>query len=133
MIKLTNKEASDLLSPIATKLFIDSNRPFPNRDSFLLEDIVDIIQKRLKPYHKKFREIVESYGGTIIDGGHIIYDTPENQALAEKDLIELNETQLEYTFEPITVKDDWPRLSIAEAKILKPLIQRNGNHEGHSG
>lgn len=132
MIKLTNKEASDILSPLAMGLFSDSKRPFPNKDIFLLLDIVEVIEKRLKPYHKRFREIVHKYEGTILDSGHIIYEDPEKKKLAVNDLIELNETQLEYNFEPLKRKEDWPKLSLAEAKILKPLM-RNGNNERHSG
>lgn len=97
MIKLKNKDAFALISPVAQRLFTDSRRPFPVRDTFLLLDIVQQIQDRAEKI--KSKEL-----------------TPE-------ELKEFEEIELEYHGEKLTISDDWPKLSVQEAMILKPLIK----------
>lgn len=98
MIKLNNKEASILISPAAQRLFSDNRRPFPVRDTFLLLDIIRQIEDRLKPYRDKLQ--------------------------TEDDYKEFEKIEFEYSFNPITIKDDWPKLSVQEAMILNPIIKK---------
>lgn len=125
MIKLTNREAHELHTPIAVRLFSDPRRPFPTKDAFLLLDIVDTVKDRVERYHEQFRKIVSEYNGTFDPNGAVRYVTEEESKDATEKIKELNEIELEYPIEPLIMNDDWPRLSLAEASILKPLI-KNG-------
>ena len=131
MIRLTNNQAQALLSKAAVNLFADSTRPFPTKDIFNILDLVEMVEKRNRTYLKQYRKIIEDNKGVIGDDQKIKYASDEDKNKAIEQLIELNEAKLEYQFEPLDIKDDWPRLSLAEASILKPLI-RNGKNEGHS-
>ena len=125
MIKLKNKEASALLSPTAQMLFSDSKRQFPVKDSFLILDLIKMIEERLKPFNEKIKEIISEYNGLILPDGRIKFPPDKNSNEALNKISELNNTELEYSFEKLTIKDSWPKLSVQEAHILQPIISRD--------
>ena len=132
MIKLSNDEQQALLSKAAVRLFTDSNRPFPTKDIFQILDLIELIEKRSKTYREQFKKIIDDHNGKVDDRNNVTYETDEDKAKAIEKILELNAATLEYNFEPLTVDDKWPNLTLAEASILKPLI-RNGKNEGYSG
>lgn len=125
MIKLKNKEASALLSPTAQMLFSDSKRQFPVKDSFLLLDLIKMIEERIKPFNEKIREIVIKYNGVILPNGSIKLPPDNESEIAINEISELNNVELEYSFEKLKIKDNWPNLSVQEAHILEPIISRD--------
>ena len=122
MIKLSNKQASALISSVAQMLFSDNRRPFPIRDAFLLLDLTKNIEQRIKPYRAKFSDIVNESGGVILPDGSIKIEDEEKRFEAKKMLSELNDIELEYPGEQLKITDEWPKLSVQEASILQPLI-----------
>lgn len=124
MIKLSNKQASALISPVAQMLFSDNRRPFPIRDAFLLLDLTKNIEQRIKPYRDKFSDIVNESGGVILPDGSIKIEDEEKRFEAKKMLSELNDIELEYPGEQLKITDEWPKLSVQEASILQPLISK---------
>lgn len=124
MIKLSNKQASALISPVAQMLFSDNRRPFPIRDAFLLLDLTKNIEQRIKPYRDKFSDIVNKSGGVILPDGSIKIEDEEKRFEAKKMLSELNDIELEYPGEQLKITDEWPKLSVQEASILQPLISK---------
>lgn len=124
MIKLSNKQASALISPVAKILFSDNQRPFPIRDAFLLLDLTKNIEQRIKPYRDKFSDIVNKSGGVILPDGSIKIEDEEKRFEVKKMLSELNDTELEYPGEQLKITDEWPKLSVQEASILQPLISK---------
>ena len=124
MIKLSNKQASALISPVAKILFSDNRRPFPIRDAFLLLDLTKNIEHRIKPYRDKFSDIVNKSGGVILPDGSIKIEDEEKRFEAKKMLSELNDIELEYPGEQLKITDEWPKLSVQEASILQPLISK---------
>jgi len=124
VIKLSNKQASALISPVAQMLFSDNRRPFPIRDAFLLLDLTKNIEQRIKPYRDKFSDIVNESGGVILPDGSIKIEDEEKRFEAKKMLSELNDIELEYPGEQLKITDEWPKLSVQEASILQPLISK---------
>jgi hypothetical protein len=123
MIKLTNRQASALLSPTAQLLFNDPNRNFPVKDTFVLADILQSIDSRIKVYREQLKKIIEANGGEIADDGKITYSKDGDSEKALKEMEELNDIELEYPGRLLKINNDWPKLSLQEAIILKPLIK----------
>lgn len=127
MIKLTNQQAAQLNSPIIANLMQDTARPFPMTDAFKLSDILQTITTRLRNYHETSRKIVEDRTGTIDPKtGLITYLEPDQGEEANKMLQELNEVELEYQGDKLKPTEDWPKLTLAEASLLRPIID-NGS------
>ena len=122
MIKLTNKEASMLLSPVAQRLFTDHRRPFPTRHTFMILDLVNNIESRIELYRKQTHEVIEKYNGVIKSDGSVACTSEKDTLELSEKLRELNDIQLEYPGELLTM-EDWPKLSVQEAMILKPLLK----------
>lgn len=123
MIKLTNKEASALLSPVAQRLFSDSRRPFPVRDTFLILDLINSIEPRNKTFNTQLSEIVKKYDGEILPTGSVKLKDESKRSELEGKIDELSKIELEYPSEKLTITDGWPNLSVQEAHILKPIIE----------
>ncbi len=123
MIKLKNKEASYLLSPVAQRLFSDNRRPFPAKDTFLILDLIGIIEPRIKQYNQKVSEIVSENDGEILPTGAIKLKDESKRIEVESKIEELSQIELEYPGEKLRITDGWPNLSVQEAHILKPIIE----------
>ena len=123
MIKLKNKEASHLLSPVAQRLFSDSRRPFPAKDTFLILDLIGSIEPRIKQYNQKVSEIVSENDGEILPTGALKFKDESKRAEVESKIEELSQIELEYPGEKLRITDGWPNLSVQEAHILKPIIE----------
>lgn len=124
MIKLSNKEASALLSPIANVLFNDPNRKFPITVSFTILDIIQEAEKRIKLFRDKVKEIIEQNNGEIEENGEYKFKVVEDRKKAEDEISSLSSLEFEYSGDFLEITEDWPKLSIQEAYILKPLIKR---------
>lgn len=122
MIKLTNAQAAAINTDIIAKLFNDNSRQFPITDAFKLADVLQEIQKRLKVYYVKQKEIIESHGGKIHENGAVTYPKPEDQLRAAQGIAELNSIELEYPGSKLQMTHEWPKLSLAEATVLRPLV-----------
>lgn len=122
MIKLTNAQASAFNSPIIQKLFQDENRHFPMADAFLLSDVIKGIQDRLKAYFDQMRAIVEANHGTIDEQGRVTYGENGHAQKAAEEIAALNDIALEYIGDKVKPSSDWPKLSLAEALILNPIL-----------
>ena len=122
MIKLTTGQASAFNSPVIGKLFSDQTRQFPIKDAFQLSDVVQQIQSRLGAYNEQLRGIIEKQGGTIHPDGKIVYEDPEGAQKAQAQINLLNEAEIELPGEKLTIDDDWPKLTLAEATILGAII-----------
>lgn len=129
MIKLTNQQASAFNSPKITQLFEDDSAKFPVDIAFKLADMLSQIQSRLPTYHQKARKIVEGHGGKVDPKGLVTYPDFEKQKAAEIDMLKLNAVEIEIHGEPVKVDESWPKIGLAEALILKPLISMNGIKE----
>lgn len=123
MLKLTNLEASFLVSPIMHQLYSDPARQFPTETSFALADLVICIETRIDAYHKKFREIVTAHKGVIESSGRITYPDENSLMAAKAELEKINAITLEYPCDLIERTDEWPKLAVNEAKILKPILR----------
>lgn len=128
MIKLTNKQCDLLLSPLAQNLFTDQKRSFPTEIAFKLLDIITCIRSRIVSYHETFREIVEENDGIIEANGNIKYPSEEKKTAANNSLEILASIEIEINGFKLVVDDSWPKLSIAEAQILKPLIKEDNKN-----
>lgn len=122
MFKITNGQASAFNSSIIGKLFSDQSRQFPVADSFRLSDLVQLIQDRMRTYNEQVRKIVTANRGEILPDGRVDYEKFDDQVTANKQIMELNAVEIEIAGEKLKIKDDWPNLSLAEATILKAII-----------
>lgn len=127
MIEITNAELSGFLNPIVSNLFNDPEREFPIDDAFKLADLLSQIQQKAQIYQSQARKIIEGHGGKINPDGGVEY--PENTKLSDvqKDLGILNSVVVQFPGERIKLKkDSWPKLTLMEAFILKPIVE-NGD------
>jgi hypothetical protein len=95
MIKLKNTEIFNLLSTNLDSLSL----PVPDafKIAVLLNDLVPMIK---------------------------IYNEQVPKLKTDEEIRQLNDAETEFNFELLEIADDWPKLSIKEAKILLPLIKR---------
>jgi hypothetical protein len=96
MIKLKNTEIFGLLS-----MDIDSIN-LPCDSAFKIAALINDLIPKIKIYNEHASKIKG--------------DQEKLQAL--------NMAETEYNFEKLTIDDQWPKLSLKEAKILLPLIKR---------
>lgn len=122
MITLTNAQAVAFSSPIMSALFNDKDRQFPTVDAFKLSDLFMQVETRVQAYRQKQRELIESNNGIIEKSGRVTYPTQGDELIVASELAKLNAVELEYNGSKLTMSDDWPNLSLAEATILRPLI-----------
>ena len=126
MIKIKNGEASAFNSQAIADLFSNDARQFPVEDAFRLLDMIDSIQKRLETYHKTVKRIIDDHQGKVDGKGRITYPNMENQESAQQKIMSLNEIEIEIAGERINPNDQWPKLTLTEAAILRPLL-KNGH------
>lgn len=123
MIRLTNSQSSALMTPIIQKLFDDETRTFPIQDAFKLTDLLTAVQGRMKAYFEQVQKIAKEDGAKIGTNGAISGLSID----AQKKIAELNQVELEYNCDKLDITDDWPKLSLSEASILRPLLNLNGD------
>lgn len=129
MIKITNQQLSAFNSQIINKLLDDDNRVFPVEDAFRIADFIQQIQSRMRVYHERARKIVLAAGGKVDDKGQVTYDDPGGFQKADQDIRRLDAVEVELTGESIKMSPDWPKLSLKEALILRPLLSLNGTQK----
>lgn len=129
MFKITNAQASAFTSPTMAKLFNDENRQFPIEDAFKLSDMIQQIQTRLEPYMVSLRKIINMYGGIVADNGIVTYPNNEQRVKAEVEVNKLNAIEVEYPGDLLTPSEGWPKLTLAEATILKPILNGKTNQQ----
>lgn len=122
MIILTNGQASAFNSDIIIKLFSDSDRQFPIPDAFRISDTIQQIQNRLPAYKIQLKKIIEENGGIIDPSGSVNYPDQEKASNAQRQVDELNKVEIKIPADPIKIGLDWPALTLAEATILRPLL-----------
>ena len=122
MIKITNGQASALSAQIIADLFADPARQFPVADAFHLSDAIQLIQARVPAYKKQLRKIIEDNGGMIDAKGLISYADDEGAEIAQKQIDQLNAIEIEIAVDPVAISSQWPKLNLAEATILRPLL-----------
>lgn len=125
MIKIKNGEASAFNSPAIANLFNNDQRQFPVDDAFQLLDMINSIQIRLEPYHQTVKKIISEHHGKVDGKGKISYPDPQSQESARKKIETLNDIEIEITGNRLNPTEDWPKLTLTEAAILRPLL-KNG-------
>lgn len=111
------------MTPIIQKLFDDETRTFPIQDAFKLTDLLTAVQGRMKAYFEQVQKIAKEDGAKIGTNGAISGLSID----AQKKIAELNQVELEYNCDKLDITDDWPKLSLSEASILRPLLNLNGD------
>lgn len=122
MFKITNGEASAFNSPVLAKLFTDENRKFPIEDAFKLSDMIQVVVARMEPYRTALKKIIAEQDGEADENGFVRYPSEESRDRAKEEIDRLNAIENEYPGELITPGAGWPNLTLAEATILRPLL-----------
>lgn len=124
MIKITQGHAHLIInSPVAGKLFNDDKKQFPLKSALIIADFIEQIKSRQQAYIDTVKKIVKKYNGITSHDGSIAYDDPLNRDRAGKEISEINQVEIELNGEQLTIDDDWPKLTLAEASLLKPFIK----------
>lgn len=124
MIKLTNAQVAAFQSPIMAKLFTDETRQFPIEDAFRISDFMGGLAVHQTAYNDTLRSTIEKHEGKIDPTtGAITYPSPANQDAATKEVEKLNSVVVECAGDKIKPNEDWPKLNLAEASILKPITK----------
>lgn len=121
--KITNGEAGAFNSPVIGKLFQSEDRQFPIADAFRLSDMIKCIQDRMGTYRDQAQKIIEKHTGIAAPNGMVTYKDPSKMPEAQKEIDILNKVEIEIPGEKVKMRPDWPKLSLAEATILRPLIK----------
>lgn len=119
---LTNGQASAFNSNVIAKLFSDSDRQFPIPDAFRISDTIQLIQNRLPAYKIQLKKIIEDNGGVVDSSGIVNYPDAAKASNAQKQVDELNKIEIKIPVDPIDVGPQWPALTLAEATILRPIL-----------
>lgn len=122
MFKITMGQASSFNSPVIASLFSDGNKKFPISDGFKLLDFMDQARSKMKRYQEEVRSVIDKNSGDVAETGQVTYPSIELQESAIKEIGELNETEIELTGDKVVPSLEWPKLSLAEMTVLKPLI-----------
>lgn len=122
MIMLTNGQASAFNSNVIAKLFSDSDRQFPIPDAFRISDTIQLIQNRLPAYKIQLKKIIEDNGGVVDASGIVNYPDAAKASNAQEQVDELNKIEIKIPVDPIDVGPQWPALTLAEATILRPIL-----------
>lgn len=125
MIKIKNGEASAFNSPAIANLFNNDQRQFPVEDAFKLLDMINNIQQRLEPYRQTVKKVISEHQGKIDSKGMVSYPDAQKQESARKKIETLNQIEIEISGNRLNPTDDWPKLTLTEAAILRPLL-KNG-------
>lgn len=123
MVKLTNREAANFLSPVLTELLNAKDRRFPVADAFRLAEMIEQINSKIKVYQEQTRAVIGSHNGSIGKDGKVTYSSTEGLVAANKELDELNRIVVEVQGNKVEQKDSWPPLSLQEAFILRPIVK----------
>lgn len=110
-------------SPVAQKLFNDDKKQFPLKDALIFADFIEQIKNRQQAYLETMRKIVKKYDGLAHDDGSISYDDPLKRDRAGKEISEVNKIEMELAGDALKVGDDWPKLTLAEATLIKPFVK----------
>lgn len=119
---LTNGQASAFNSNVIAKLFSDSDRQFPIPDAFRISDTIQLIQNRLPAYKIQLKKIIEDNGGVVDPSGIVNYPDAAKASNAQEQVDELNKIEIKIPVDPIDVGPQWPALTLAEATILRPIL-----------
>ena len=125
MFKVSNGQLSAFNSPVIASLFADPARQFPVQDAFRLSDLVQQIQTRLQTYNEHVRKTIKQGGGEIAKSGQVSYKNPEDQLKTQLEIDKLNEVEIELIGALVLITENWPKLSLAEATILRPITDGN--------
>lgn len=123
MIKLTNAQLNAFNAPVITQLFQDTSRQFPVKDAFMLLDAIQAFQPKLQVYNAMVQKIVEKYKGVPQPDGSIKCEKMEDRISLQKEIDDLNNIEIVVKgVKPVKMVPEWPKLTISEAAILRPLI-----------
>lgn len=124
MVKLQNKQIVSFESPIFSELMASKDRKFPTEDAFKIADIVETFASRIKTYRKTVKQIIEDCGGELNGDGTLKFDLKEDKDKADEEIEKLNEIEMDYQIKKVKMTKEWPELTIAEARILNPIVIR---------
>lgn len=122
MLKITNGQAAAFNTQVIANLFSDQSRQFPIEDAFRLSDAIQQIQNRLPAYKNQLKKIIEENGGIVQPSGLVNYPDPKKSETAQQQIDRLNAITFEVQCDSVSISADWPKLSLAEATILRPLL-----------
>ena len=124
MIKLTNSQLSMFNSPTVRNLFNSPDRTFPIEDAFALHALIEELQPKMKVYAKLMRQLLEKFGANPLPDGTInmIKVSQEDRKTLQEEIEKLNSVEIEIQGETVTMKPEWPSLTLGEVTILRPLI-----------
>lgn len=122
MFKMSNQQAMALNSPVMQNLLNDHSRCFPTDTAFKLADILHQLGPRIQTYQTSLKAIAVKHNGNIQPDGRVDFKNPSDGQNAAKEIEALASIELEYTGEKLTMTSDWPKLTVAEAMLLRPLI-----------
>jgi len=128
MITLTNGEALAFFSPMVNGIFTNPEYKWPVIPGHLLQVSVEKIQKEFKQFIKDNDAILSKYG-TIGTDGSVAYETPEDLEAATNDLNELRSIRRDVRIDLVKVTPDFPQLTMAEIRLLRPLLDFGGDDE----
>ena len=128
MFTINNGQAGAFNSPAIGKLFAAEDRQFPVDDAFRLADIIRQIHEKSSLYKDQTKKLVETNGGTIANDGRVRYKSKDDATIVQQELDKLNAVELELTGTKVKPTSAWPKLTLAEATILRPILNLNSGN-----
>lgn len=127
-MELTNIEIMNFNSPVMQQLFTDKERIFPVQDAFRLTAFIQSLKGLQDSYNSVMKDIIEKHEGKIDPKtGIVTYPSQGDEDKAVAECNQLNEVVVNVPLPggKFTITPEWPKLTLAEAMILKPLIKED--------
>lgn len=122
-VKMSNVQLNAFTSPQLRELLGDKHRMFPVQTAFAIHENLDVIRRKLKAYNETLQGIFKKHGVTVEPNGAMIYPKKDGvQQEVQQALKELSEMTIEVDLTLIKMGDDWPKLTVTEIAILRPMI-----------
>lgn len=119
MQKVKLIDVLNLNSPILNDIFTGSSRVFKVKDAHELLKLAREGNKHIEVYKETLKKLMAQhdvkFNATLTD---VI---GENKEAFNKDLKELQDTEVELNCDKLSITDDWPALTIAELSLLDPF------------
>lgn len=124
MITLTNEQILAIASPGINSLFTDPARQFSVYDGFKFLEVMAMIKPKVELYNEAVNTIISNNGGTH-NGPNtkVEYPSEEQKENAIKSIKELLSIPVEIQVNKLKISDAWPKLTLTELTILKPLLE----------
>lgn len=122
-VELTNAQLNAFSTPQLRELLGDTKRMFPIKDAFTIHENLEVLQLKIKAYNDTVQALFKKHGVTVEPNGMMVFPKKDGvQQEVQEALKELAEMKVSVELTKLKMGDDWPKLTVTEIAILRPMI-----------